>query len=84
MMTGMEDSESIMAAYSIGATDFITKPLAWQTLAFKVHYVYRASQAYRDLRTNELRLSEANVSGAWEAGSGCRLETSLRFPIPVV
>src|SRR6266581_6547518 len=29
MLTGLDDSESIEKAYSVGATDFVTKPIAW-------------------------------------------------------
>ena len=69
IMTGLGDNESIMIAYNAGATDFITKPVPWQTLAFRVHYIFRASQAFRDLRENEVRLSQAQHiarMGSWE------------------
>lgn len=69
MMTGLDDIESIHKAYGAGATDFITKPINWQILAYRVHYIFRASQAFRDLRTSETRLSYAQQlarMGSWE------------------
>ena len=36
MMTGLDDSDSINRAYQVGATDFITKPIAWPMLGHRV------------------------------------------------
>jgi diguanylate cyclase (GGDEF)-like protein/PAS domain S-box-containing protein len=69
MMTGLDDIGSIHKAYGAGATDFITKPINWQILAYRVHYIFRASQAFKDLRTSETRLSYAQQlarMGSWE------------------
>ncbi len=69
MMTGLDDIESIHKAYGAGATDFITKPLNWQILAYRVNYIFRSSRAFRDLRTSEARLSKAQQlarMGSWE------------------
>jgi diguanylate cyclase (GGDEF)-like protein len=69
MMTGLDDIESIHRAYGVGATDFITKPLNWQILAYRVSYIFRSSRAFRDLRTSEARLSKAQQMarmGSWE------------------
>lgn len=69
MMTGLDDIESIHRAYGVGATDFITKPLNWQILAYRVNYIFRSSRAFRDLRTSEARLSKAQQlarMGSWE------------------
>jgi diguanylate cyclase (GGDEF)-like protein len=69
MMTGLDDIDSIHKAYGAGATDFITKPLNWQILAYRVNYIFRSSRAFRDLRTSEARLSKAQQlarMGSWE------------------
>ena len=69
MMTGLDDIDSIHRAYGIGATDFITKPINWQILAYRVHYIFRSSKAFGDLRSSEARLSQAQQlarMGSWE------------------
>ena len=59
MMTGLEDVESIDRAYSMGATDFISKPINWSILRHRLRYILRSSQMFWDLRTNQDRLSNA-------------------------
>ena len=49
MMTGLEDTESIHRAYQAGATDFITKPINWLILGYRVRYILRASKAFDDV-----------------------------------
>lgn len=69
MMTGLDDMDSIHRAYGAGATDFITKPINWQILAYRVHYIFRSSRAFMDLRTSETRLNKAQQlarMGSWE------------------
>lgn len=56
MMTGADDVDAIHSAYDVGATDFITKPLNWVLLGYRLRYVLRAA------RTREhLAVSEANL-----------------------
>lgn len=45
MITALNDIESINQAYDAGATDFITKPINWTLLNYRVRYILRASQA---------------------------------------
>jgi diguanylate cyclase (GGDEF)-like protein len=69
MMTGLDDMDSIHRAYGAGATDFITKPINWQILSYRVHYIFRSSKAFRDLRTSEMCLNKAQQlarMGSWE------------------
>jgi diguanylate cyclase (GGDEF)-like protein len=69
MMTGLDDIDSIHKAYGAGATDFITKPINWQILAYRMHYIFRSNKAFRDLRTSEARLSQAQQlarMGSWD------------------
>jgi diguanylate cyclase (GGDEF)-like protein len=53
MMTGLEDLTSIHRAYEVGATDFITKPINWVILGYRVSYLLRADQAFLDLANSE-------------------------------
>ena len=55
MVTGLEDTDSINAAYQAGATDFISKPINWPVLAQRVRYMLRASRTVRALEVSESR-----------------------------
>ena len=63
MMTGLDDVKSIERAFEVGATDFITKPISWPILAYRVRYMLRASAAINDLKQNQRRLSNAQRIG---------------------
>ena len=69
MMTGLDDAESINRAFEVGATDFITKPIAWPMLIHRVRYLLRANRAFLDLAQSEARLANAQriaKLGHWE------------------
>ncbi len=53
MVTGLDDVESISLGYQSGATDFITKPVSWGTLPYRIHYILRANRAFLDLSLSE-------------------------------
>ncbi len=53
MVTGLDDVESISLAYQSGATDFITKPVSWGTLPYRIQYILRASNAFVNLSASE-------------------------------
>ncbi|MBT8441745.1 MAG: EAL domain-containing protein [Gammaproteobacteria bacterium] len=55
MVTGLEDIESVNRAYSVGATDFLPKPINWSLISHRVRYVLRASRTYQELRTSEAK-----------------------------
>ncbi len=59
MMTGLDDHESIDRAFDVGATDFITKPINYPLLGYRVRYLLRASAAVNDLLESERRLATA-------------------------
>ncbi len=59
MMTGLDDSDSINLAFEVGATDFITKPIAWPMLVHRVRYLLRANRAFLDLAQSQARLANA-------------------------
>ncbi|MCP4700827.1 MAG: response regulator [Gammaproteobacteria bacterium] len=69
LVTGLDDVESINRAYEAGATDFITKPITWPLLSYRVRYVLRASQAIERVGKSEARLAHAQAIarlGNWE------------------
>jgi diguanylate cyclase (GGDEF)-like protein/PAS domain S-box-containing protein len=69
MMTGLDDTDSINRVYEVGATDFITKPIAWPMLGHRVNYVLRANRAFVDLTQSQARLTNAQriaQLGHWE------------------
>lgn len=50
IITGRDDPESIQQAYDAGATDFVSKPIAWTTVPHRVRFVMRASAALSELK----------------------------------
>lgn len=56
MVAGVNDDESIQRAFQSGATDFITKPIAWGTLAHRTRFLLRAHQAMRELALSAMRM----------------------------
>jgi len=50
MVTGLEDLASIQAAYQAGANDFLTKPLHWKHLPFRIQHVLQANRAFKALQ----------------------------------
>ena len=56
MLTILNDIESINRAYEAGATDFITKPVAWPVLGHRLRYMQRASEAFQILARSETEL----------------------------
>jgi len=69
MLTGLDDNDSIDRAYRAGATDFISKPINWGVLGYRVRYVMRASRALRDVAKHQSSLETAQRIarlGGWE------------------
>jgi diguanylate cyclase (GGDEF)-like protein len=69
VMTGLDDRKSIHEAYNHGATDFITKPIVWDLLPYRVRYALRASRALLDsVRSQALLVSSQRIArmGSWE------------------
>lgn len=50
MLTSMEDMASIQTAYQAGANDFLTKPLHWRHLPYRLRHVLRATEAFLALQ----------------------------------
>ena len=69
MMTALDDLESIESAYRAGATDFITKPINWHILRYRVSYMLRSSGSMQQLRVSRAGLAHAQSLahiGSWE------------------
>lgn len=69
MLTGLDDTDSIHRAYESGATDFITKPINWPLLAYRVRYALRATRALVELAQSQGNLANAQRIarlGSWE------------------
>ena len=69
MLTGLDDDESVDRAYQVGATDFISKPITWGVLGYRVRYLLRASHALRDVANHQASLETAQRIahlGSWE------------------
>ena len=50
IITSRDDEESVERAYKMGATDFITKPIALPVLPHRINYILRTCTALNDLR----------------------------------
>src|SRR5216683_3375452 len=55
MVTALDDVSSIARAYDAGATDFMSKPVDWAIVNYRVRYILRAEE----LRRNQERLIAA-------------------------
>ncbi len=87
LVTGCDDLDSIDEAYKVGATDFISKPVNWGLLGYRVKYLVRASGLQRELIVNQEKLEYAQTIakvGSWELEKGvldCSKETLRIFEI---
>jgi signal transduction histidine kinase len=61
MITGLNDLVSITKAYEAGATDFTTKPITWDIMPHRVHYMIRTSQDYLELQKSKINLNKALI-----------------------
>ncbi|MBP9218988.1 MAG: EAL domain-containing protein [Sterolibacterium sp.] len=69
MLTGADDGASIRRAYELGAMDFISKPVHWPTLAYRLRYLLRSMETLQQLVKSEATLRNAQKTarlGHWE------------------
>jgi two-component system, sensor histidine kinase and response regulator len=62
MLTGNEDIASIDRAYGLGANAFVTKPVNWRLLSYRIRYVLRHARLEQELRRarSEAEANEAS------------------------
>ena len=56
---GVEDVEAIDRAYNAGATDFVTSPIRFAILAYRLRYLIRSARIRKDLRHTQEQLAAA-------------------------
>lgn len=60
MITGLEDEESVERAFAAGARDYITKPIHWAVLRYRVRRLLQEQQAEIEMRKALGRERELN------------------------
>ncbi|WP_407970542.1 EAL domain-containing protein [Burkholderia pyrrocinia] len=73
MLTGNDDDASIASAFDAGATDFVSKPMRWKLLGYRIRYLLRAAATLEKLATTEISLTHAQALahlGNWEYQAG--------------
>ena len=61
MLTGQDDTESIRTAYEVGATDFVSKPINYVLLGFRIDYIMRTANIAEELRKAQQRSNNAQI-----------------------
>jgi diguanylate cyclase (GGDEF)-like protein/PAS domain S-box-containing protein len=89
ILTGLDDTDSIEEAQRAGATDFITKPIHWGLLVYRVRYALRGAEAWESIRQSRESMARAQQMahlGNWslEDGGvmGCSEELARIFGAP--
>ncbi len=63
MLTGQDDTQSIKKAFEVGATDFVSKPINYVLLGFRIDYIIRASNVAEELRkAQELSINAQRIA----------------------
>jgi signal transduction histidine kinase len=62
MVSGLEDDESVDRAFSVGAVEYITKPICWPLLIHRLANISAAQQAKQDILQAKLNADKANQS----------------------
>ncbi|MBL8378884.1 MAG: EAL domain-containing protein [Burkholderiales bacterium] len=63
MLTAAQDTDSITAAFTCGATDFATKPLQENLIGHRLRYLLQGSRNLSELARSESRLANAQRIG---------------------
>ena len=73
MLTGNDDDASIAKAFDAGATDFVSKPMRWKLLGYRIRYLLRAAATLEQLANIETSLTHAQALahvGNWAYQAG--------------
>ncbi len=85
MATGHDDVESIRKAFEVGASDFLTKPINWELLPYRVSFLLRASRDEKERKRAQeevLRLNHQTQLLLNSAGEGiCGLDSAGRVSL---
>jgi len=57
MVTGSDDAESVERAFAFGATDFLSKPINWAMISYRVKYIIKNHHAYLSLKSAKEKLN---------------------------
>lgn len=69
MLTGLDDTASIDKAFECGATDFVTKPVNWTLLGYRIRFNLRANDISDAAMRTSVQLAAAQRLagiGSWE------------------
>ncbi len=78
MVTALDDVSSIARAYDAGATDFMSKPIDWALLNYRVRYILRAEELHR----NQERLKVCRVCRYYRRQRSSSSGNHQRYPGP--
>jgi len=62
MVSGLEDDESVDRAFSVGAVEYITKPICWPLLIHRLANICAAMQTREEILQAKLNADRANQS----------------------
>ncbi len=81
LVTGLEDLDAIKLGFRIGATDFVTKPVAWPLLPYRLRFIVRASQLAQALASAKETAEAASQAKSLFLSS---MGQNLRSPLSTI
>jgi diguanylate cyclase (GGDEF)-like protein len=79
MITGLEDQDSVDQAFSVGAVDYITKPIHWGVLRQRVRRLIQQVRLYQQLETANHELQRlAAIDGLTQVPNRRRFDEYLQ------